>query len=140
MGLKMKNRKRKSMDEFLIYLLRRFPEDLKRHMETALKKYQCNMDEVALIGALVLAIKAKKGIDKIKANYFLKQLNQISAGKDVLRLSLFVKIIKLLGMRLILVSVNELWIYKNPKVLYKIKRGLESAAKGDIVKEKETIR
>ena len=135
----MKKGKRKSMDEFLIYLLMRFPKDLKRYVETALKEYQNNMDEVALIRALVLAIKAKKGIDKRKANYFLKQLNRISARKDVLRFSTVVNIIKLLGMRLTLanVPVNELWIYKNPKVLNKIKRGLESAAKGDIIKDKE---
>ena len=137
----MKKGKRKSMDEFLIYLLRRFPKDLKRHMETALKNYQCNMDEVALSRALVLAIKAKKGIGKRKTNYFLKQLHKISARKDVLLFSTVINIIKLLGMRLTLASVpvNELWIYKNPKVLNKIKKGLESAVKGDIFKEKEKI-
>jgi len=96
----MKKRNCKSMNEFQIYLLRRFPEDLKIHIETALEEYQKHMNEVALIKSLGIAIKAKKGFDERKAKYFLKQLNRISSGKDVLRLSVFVKIIKALGMRL----------------------------------------
>jgi DNA-binding phage protein len=96
----MKNRKRKSTDEFQIYLLRRFPKNLKNYVKTALQEYQFNMEEDVLIADLVVAIKAKRGVGERKANYYLKHLNRISAGKDVLRLSIFVKIVKALGMRL----------------------------------------
>ena len=102
----------------------------------ALNEYQKDMKEDALITDLALAIKSKRWLGKRKINNCNKRLNRIASGKDVLRFSTFVKIIKSLGMRLITVPANELWIFKNPKVLNKIKRGLESAAKGDIVKDK----
>jgi DNA-binding phage protein len=99
----MKNRKSKATDEFQIYLLRIFPEALKNYLNTALQEYQFNIDENVFIAVLIIAIKAKRGIGERKVNYYLKHLNRISAGKDVLRLSIFVKIIKSLGMRLELV-------------------------------------
>ena len=128
----MKNKKYMTTEEVKIYLLRKHPEDLKQHIGMALNQYQKDMTEDALIADLALAIKSKRWLSKRKTKYYLRRLNRISSGKDVLRFSTFVKIIKSLGMCLTLVPVNEFWIYKNPRVLNKIRKGLKSAIHGDI--------